>query len=142
MQGFGFSTDVKVRFAETDAQGIAHHAVYLVWFELARIEYLARFDGGYPGLQAQGIEALTTEVQVNYRGAARFDDRLRIHTRCLDVKGARFRFEYVLKHEGRLVADGSTGHACVDAQTFRPTRVPTWLVEAITDAEAPAPAGQ
>ena len=73
---FGFSTEVKVRFAETDAQGIAHHAVYLVWFEVARIEYLARFRGGYPALQAEGIEALTLEANVSFRAPARFDDRL------------------------------------------------------------------
>ena len=38
---FHFETEVRVRFAETDAQGIAHNAVYLVWFEVARVEYLA-----------------------------------------------------------------------------------------------------
>ena len=54
MDGFRFSTDVRVRFAETDAQGIAHNASYLVWFEVARVDYLARFDGGYPGIRGQG----------------------------------------------------------------------------------------
>ena len=44
---FRFSTEVTVRFAETDAQGIAHHAAYFVWFEVARVVYLLRFDGGY-----------------------------------------------------------------------------------------------
>ena len=32
-----------MRFAETDAQGVAHNSVYLVWFEVARIDYLGRF---------------------------------------------------------------------------------------------------
>ena len=81
---FGFSTEVKVRFAETDAQGIAHHAVYLVWFEVARIEYLARFRGGYPALQAEGIEALTLEANVSFRAPARFDDRLVISAKTAD----------------------------------------------------------
>src|SRR2546427_8412753 len=128
---FGFSTEVKVRFAETDAQGIAHHAVYLVWFEVARIEYLARFRGGYPELQAEGIEALTLEAGVTYRTPARFDDRLVIHTRCGKVRGARFRFDYRVERGGEPIAEGTTGHACADAQTLRPTRVPKWLVEEI-----------
>ncbi len=38
MGDFNFATEVTVRFAETDAQGIAHHAAYLVWFETTRIE--------------------------------------------------------------------------------------------------------
>jgi acyl-CoA thioester hydrolase len=132
---FGFSTDVRVRFAETDAQGIAHHAVYLVWFEVARIAYLARFRGGYPQLQADGIEALTLDASVTYRAPARFDDRLTIHARCLPPRGARFRFQYVVSKDGKTIAEGSTGHACVDARTLRPTRVPGWLIEAIATAE-------
>ncbi len=130
---------MRVRFAETDAQGIAHHASYLVWFETARIEYLRRFDGGYPGLRDQGVEATTSEVYVRYRQPAVFDDNLVIHTRCIDMRGARFRYEYVVERNGETIADGWTGHACVDAKTMRPTRVPGWLVEAITEAESAAP---
>ena len=135
---FGFSTEVKVRFAETDAQGIAHHAVYLVWFEVARIEYLARFRGGYPTLQAEGIEALTLEANVSFRAPARFDDRLVISARCSDVRGARFRFDYCVERDGELIADGWTGHACADARSLTPTRVPRWLTEEIAKAEATA----
>jgi acyl-CoA thioester hydrolase len=133
---FGFDTEVKVRFAETDAQGIAHHAVYLVWFELARIEYLSRFRGGYRDLQAQGLEALTLDAHVTYRAPARFDDRLVVHTRASDLRGARFRFEYAVDRDGERIAHGSTGHAFVDAQTLRPTRAPQWLVDAIREAES------
>ena len=133
---FSFSTEVRVRFAETDAQGIAHHAAYLVWFEVARIDYLARFRGGYPALRAEGREATTNEVQVRYLAPARFDDRLRIHVRCVDLRGARFRFEYAVERDGEPIAEGSTGHAVVDAQTLRPTRVPKWLVEAVGAAES------
>jgi acyl-CoA thioester hydrolase len=136
---FGFSTEVKVRFAETDAQGIAHHAVYLIWFEVARIEYLARFRGGYPELQAEGIEALTLEANVSFRVPARFDDRLVIGARCSQVRGARFRFDYLVERRGELIAEGTTAHACADARTLRPTRVPHWLVEEITKAEPTAP---
>jgi acyl-CoA thioester hydrolase len=131
---FGFSTDVTVRFAETDAQGIAHHAVYLVWFEVARIAYLARFGGGYGQLQAEGIEALTLDATVTYRAPARFDDRLTIHARCAPPRGARFHFDYLVENDGTPIAEGSTGHACVDARTLRPTRVPQWLVDEITRA--------
>jgi acyl-CoA thioester hydrolase len=129
---FPFTTDIRVRFAETDAQGVVHNAVYLVWFEIARVEFLGRFAGGYPGLRASGIEAFVTEAHVRYGVPARFDDRLALHARCLDVRGARFRFEYLIERDGDRVADGWTAHACVDARTHRPTRVPTDLVDALT----------
>jgi acyl-CoA thioester hydrolase len=136
VEGFRFSTDVVVRFAETDAQGVAHNAAYLVWFEVARIAYLARFRGGYKGLRADGYEALTTESHVRYLRPVFFDDRIRIHARCHDIRGARFRYEYVLEREDETVADGWTQHAVVDRVSFRPTRFPAWLAEAVAAAEA------
>jgi acyl-CoA thioester hydrolase len=136
MEGFNFSTEVSVRFAETDAQGIAHHASFVVWLEVARVAYLAEHAGGYLSIRAEGIEALTTEVQLAYRQAAYFDDRLRIWTRCVDLRGARFRYEYSIERGSELIAEGSTSHATVDAVTRRPTRVPAWFVDAVAKAEA------
>jgi acyl-CoA thioester hydrolase len=135
VDGFRFSIEVRVRFAETDAQAIAHHSNYLVWFEAARVAYLAEFAGGYQSIRDQGLESLVLEAQVRYRQPARFDDSLAIHTRVGQVKGARFRFDYAVTREGELLADGWTSHACVDARTFRPTRIPTGLSDAIARAE-------
>jgi acyl-CoA thioester hydrolase len=140
MEGFRFTTDLRVRFSETDAQGVVHNAVYLVWFEIARIAYLERFPGGYRGLvEDHGIDATTVEAFVRYLGGARFDDRLTIHVRASEVRGARFRFDYAVERTSAphgLVADGWTRHACVSAATLRPTRMPDWLAEAIASVEA------
>lgn len=126
-----------MRFAETDAQGIVHNSNYLVWFEVARVDHLERFAGGYQRLRDLGIEALVLETHVRYLEPAKFDDRLLVHARCVDVKGARFRYEYAIEREGVVIADGWTAHATVDAATLRPTRVPAWLAESIASAEAP-----
>ena len=139
MHGFSFSTEVRVRFAETDAQGIAHNSNYFVWFEVARVDYLERHAGGYQRLRDTGIEAVVLETHIRYLVPAKFDDRLLVHARCLDVKGARFRYEYAIERSGTLIANGWTAHATVDARSFRPTRVPTWLREAIANAEATEP---
>lgn len=137
MTGFPFSTRVRVRFADTDAQGIAHNAAYPVWFEVARVEYLRTFAGGYQKLRDRGIEALVLESFCRYLVPARFDDELDVHTRCVGLRGARFRFEYeIARADGVGVADGWTAHACIDAATFAPTRVPGWLTDAIRAAES------
>lgn len=138
MEGYSFATDLAVRFSETDAQGIANNAVYLNWFEVTRIAYLARFEGGYRGLIQQGVEALTTEAHVRYLAPCGFDDSLRIHARVTGLRGARFRFEYLVERTSdpsATVADGWTAHACVDATTLRPTRMPAWLAEGIAAVE-------
>jgi acyl-CoA thioester hydrolase len=128
-----------VRFAETDAQGIAHNSNYLVWFEVARVEYLQRFAGGYQRLRDLGIEALVLESHIRYLEPAKFDDRLLVHARCVDVRGARFRYEYEIERAGVVIADGWTAHATVDGITLRPTRVPVWLAEDIANAEGSEP---
>ena len=134
--GFSSAYDIRVRFAETDAQGIAHHAAYVVWLEVARVADLADHAGGYRSIQAQGIEALTTGVTVAYRAPAAFDDVLTIHLRCVDIRGARFRYEYVIERDGEIVASAETLHATVDAATRLPTRVPAWFVEKIARVES------
>ena len=136
MEGFSFSTEVTVRFAETDAQGIAHHASFVVWLEVARVAYLDAFAGGYQAIRDQGLEALTTEVQVRYHDAAYFDERLTVWARCVGVRGARFRYEYRITRGEELIADGHTNHAVVRRDTYRPTRMPDWLSEAISTAES------
>ena len=138
MEGFAFSTDVRIRFAETDAQGIAHHASFVVWLEVARVAYLERNAGGYRAIRERGIEALTTEVHVRYHRAAYFDETITIWTRCTDLRGARFSYEYRLERDGELVADAYTRHATVERDTNLPTRVPEWLAAAIATAESSA----
>jgi acyl-CoA thioester hydrolase len=133
---FSFSTDIRVRFAETDAQGIAHNSNYFIWFEVARVAHLERYAGGYQRLRDLGVEALVLETHIRYLEPAKFDDRLLIHARCVDVKGARFRYEYAIERDGEVIADGWTAHATVDSATFRPTRVPAWLRDELSAASS------
>ena len=68
---------------------------------------------------------------------ARFDELLHVHARVIGLRGARFRFEYsIVRDDGTTMAEGWTAHACVDAGTFKPTRVPDWLADAIASAES------
>lgn len=127
MEGW-FAHVVRVRFAETDAQGIAHHASYVVWLEEARVAHLAAVAGGYAAIRERGIEALTTGIELTYERGAVFDDVLTIHIHCADARGARFRYEYVVERDGERIATGSTRHATVDAVSRRPVRVPDWLL--------------
>ena len=128
---------MRVGRAARRAQG-AHHAAFVVWLEVARVAYLERYAGGYQAIRDRGLEAFTTEVLLRYHRAVYFDETLTVWTRCGDVRGARFRYEYRVVRGGEVVADGHTWHATVQRGTYRPTRVPAWLVEAISRVEAKA----
>ena len=136
MDDYPFAAQIRVRFADTDAQGVAHNSNYFIWFEVARVEFLERYAGGYQRLRDEGIESLVLESHAHFKSPAFFDDRLLIHTRCHAVRGARFRFDYVVERDGTQIADGWTTHAAVDAATLRATRLPGWLADAIATAGA------
>ncbi|MEI8105800.1 MAG: thioesterase family protein [Actinomycetes bacterium] len=136
MDGFDFTAHVRVRFADTDAQGVVHNSNYLVWFEIARVEFLERFAGGYQRLRDEGIESLVLEAHCRFIQPAFFDDRLLVNTRCIAARGARFRFEYAIERDGTLLAEGWTAHGTVDGATLRPTRTPAWLLDAISAASS------
>jgi acyl-CoA thioesterase FadM len=61
---------------------------------------------------------------------------LTVWARCVGVRGARFRYEYRITRGEELIADGHTNHAVVRRDTYRPTRMPDWLSEAISSAES------
>jgi len=137
MDGYPFAAHIRVRFADTDAQGVAHNSNYFIWFEVARVEFLECFAGGYQRLRDEGIESLVLESHAHFKSPAFFDDRLLVHARCHAVRGARFRFDYVVERDGTRLADGWTLHATVDAKTLRPTRIPEWLSASLRSAGAP-----
>ena len=88
----------------------SHNSNYFVWFEVARVEYLERYAGGYQRLRDEGIESLVLESHARFLRRRVFDDRLLVHARCLDVRGARFRFEYAVdarRHDDRRRLDGA-----------------------------------
>ena len=104
------------------------------------MQFLRAFAGGYQRLRELGIEAFVLESHVRYREPARFDDLLTVRTRCHAVRGARFRFDYVVERDGTLLADGWTLHGTVDAKTLRPTRTPEWLSASLLSASSPSAA--
>ena len=107
-----------------------------MWLEVARVAWLEEFAGGYRAIRERGIEALTTGLTVTYERAAVFDDVLTVWVRLVDVRGARFRYEYVIERQGARIAHGATMHATVDATSRRPIRVPPWFADAVVRAAA------
>lgn len=107
---------VRVRYAETDQMGVAHHASYFVWFEAGRTEFIRQRGRSYAQLEEDGWLLVVVEAGCHYRHPARYDDLLTVRTRLRDLGAARLSFSYdVLRQtDGRLLADGYTVHAAVD----------------------------
>ena len=101
---------LKVRYAETDAMGFAHHANYFVWFEMTRIAYCDHIGLPYRNLEAQGYFLPVVEAQCRFRSPARFDDLLTIEGFTLQKTRRSLKIGYRVKRGETLLAEGETAH--------------------------------
>ncbi len=123
---YPFRHAVRVRFAETDAMGVVHHAAYLPYLEAARVEYLRDLGHPYHALRAEGTEFPVVEVAVRYQRPLRFDDLVDVHVAVSGARGASFQMDYLLVRDNERCARAVTVHGVVDGHG-RPVRVPGWL---------------
>lgn len=109
---------VRVRYAETDAMGIAHHTSFLVWFEEARSEYLRIRGGDYRELERKGVHLPVVELTCRYLAPARYGDLLIVETWLahMDSRTLTFRYRVRMAETGEELATGSTRHVCVDGE--------------------------
>lgn len=115
-------TEITVRYAETDCMGVVHHAVYPVWFEIARTGYIKAAGMSYAEMEKRGVMLPVTGISCRYRLPARYDDTLIIEARIARLTPARIEFEYTVTRKGETEAlsTGTSSHGFVDAQTFHP----------------------
>lgn len=131
------TTQVRVRYAETDQMGVVYYANYLVWFELGRVELLRSLGLAYSQLEKEHECILpVVEAHCRYRSPARYDDEILIETRPALLRGTVLKFAYrILRKtpEGEdhtLLAEGETVHVVCDDQLNRKP-LPPHYAEAI-----------
>ena len=118
---------IRVRYQETDAQGRVHHATYINYFEIGRVEFLRAAGYSYRQLESDGIYLVVSEVSCNYFKGAMYDDLLQLKTTVTRSKGVRIKHEYELTLDGELLVTGHTVVASVSPDG-KVKRLPTWLV--------------
>lgn len=107
---FESSTLIRVRYAETDAMGIVHHAVYPIWMELGRSDFLRELGQSYAEWERQGVMMSVADLQVTFRAPARYDEMVEVRTRLVEVNRRKITFAYTLFREGTRLVEGRTVH--------------------------------
>jgi acyl-CoA thioester hydrolase len=120
------TTEVRVRYAETDQMGIVYYANYLVWFEIGRVELLRSLGLAYSQLEIEHECILPViEASCRYRAPARYDDEILIETRPALLRGSVIKFAYRILRKAKegseqtLLAEGETVHVVCDDQLNR-----------------------
>ena len=103
MDGFRFTYPLQVRFRDMDALGHVNNAVYLTYFEAARMAYWMHVNGRS---DLSSMDMILARAEVDYRAPVAFGDELEVGVRCVSVKRSSFVLEQALveRRSGRLVA--------------------------------------
>jgi len=123
---FRFHHKLRVRFAETDLQGIVFNGNYMTYYDVAQAEYFREIGLRFQDLVASGTDTVLARMTLEFKSPARFDDILEIHARVSKIGNTSFTMEFEIhpENEDRLVGAATALYVCVDPATLRPTRVP------------------
>lgn len=134
---------VEVRYAETDAMGVVHHAAYLVWCELARTALCRQSGYHYAEIERLGYFLVVTAVELHYRQGTRYGDTAEVTCWLERMSSRGLRFAYEIRRGSTLLVDGATEHVWVERATGKPCRTPEVLREPFarlaTDEEQSTP---
>ncbi len=123
----------RVLYADTDKMGIAYHAAYFRYLELARVELIRGAGVPYTELEDAGLALPLSDAGVRYLAPALYDDLMTIEIGLSLVTRVRVHFDYRvrvlagdrrgLEHDLDLLM-AQTRHACVRREDARPDRLP------------------
>lgn len=146
-QGWTGSTPLRVRYCECDPMGVAHHAAYAPWLEIARTELLRARGMTYAALESAGSFLVITKLAINYRRPVKYDDVVEIRVRVVqNTSRVKLEHEYEVvlleagdahagngninhahtRHTGDVLATAATTLACVD-RSGRVCALQDWL---------------
>ncbi len=119
-------TRIRVRYAETDQMGVVYYANYLIWMEVARVDYCQAAGFRYKDLEVEhGILLAVTEATCRYLSPARYDEEVEITTTISRAHRRAMVFHYEMRSAttGAPIARGHTSHMFLN-RDLRPTTLP------------------
>jgi len=125
---FEYSTNIRVRYAETDQMGFVYYGNYARYYEIGRVEALRSLGIAYKDLEAQGIWMPVLENYSKYIKPAYYDDLLTLKVVIKEKPGTRIRFDYeIYNPEGSLIHIGHTVLVFLSASTLKIVPFPEFI---------------
>lgn len=125
---------VNVRFHEVDMLGVCNNAVYINFFETARLEYI-KAAGLMPekGIFSDGKIFFMVRNEINYRSHAYYDDVLDVYSRISFIKNSSFGYDHLIVKQktGEIIVDGKGVVVYVDPKTRKSTQLPESFIEKV-----------
>lgn len=126
-----FTTEIRVRYADTDQMGVVYNANYLRFFEIGRTELMRNFGLPYIDVEKQGFLLPLIDAYTKYINPAKYDDIVCINATLELESAAKIKFNYVITVLDKVICEGYTRHVFVNAETMKPTRPPKFFTDII-----------
>jgi acyl-CoA thioester hydrolase len=120
---------IRVYYEDTDAGGIVYHARYVVFCERARSDCLRLL--GIHQSALNGVVFVVRRMTCDFLKPARLDDLLEVHTRFLDLGGARVEIGQEVMLNGNTLFRADVMVALVDRQG-RPKRLTSEIMDRLS----------
>ena len=128
-----FSFPVRVYYEDTDAGGIVYYANYLKFFERARTEWLRALGVDQDLLLSQNVAFVVTQVLMDNKKPARFNDLLTVTSQISTLKRASIVFIQTISNAtGELICQATITVACVAVQGMKARAIPADVTEVLT----------
>lgn len=102
---------IEVRYPDCDAMGIVHHAVYPVWYEIARMDFFEKMGFSYTDMHALGINPPLVKLTLNYAAPVRYPGTVTVRTRMSFCAPKKLELSYeVFTPEGEPCASATSFH--------------------------------
>ena len=125
-----FSTNLRVRYGETDQMGVVYHGNYATYFEVARTEWLRSLGITYKGLEESGIMLPVVSLSFQFMKPARYDDILTIAVSLKKKPLVKIDFDYeIINQNKEKISTGNSVLAFIDMLTNKPIKCPDSILE-------------
>ena len=129
-------SEIRVRYAETDAEGVVYYANHFIYMEVARVNLLRELGFTLNYWQDHGLGIVIVEANCRYHSPARFDDILTARAWVEAVRRSSFTVAYEIwnRDERRLVAEGRTVQVLVHLAEMRSVALVAEVAQALREA--------
>ena len=131
----------RVRFAETDQQGIVFYGTFFTYQDETLNQFLRDIDYRYSRMRDHGFTTHIVHAELDYRHPARFEDVLLNTMRVSRIGGSSFEVDYHARRAGddQSIVEGGAVHVTADVDTGEAVPVPADFREVITDFQDDPP---
>jgi acyl-CoA thioester hydrolase len=117
---------IRIYYEDTDAGGVVYHARYVAFCERARSDFLRLL--GIHQSTFEDASFVVRRMVCDFLKPARLDDLVEVHTRFIEMGGARIELGQEVMLNGNTVFKADVTVALVDARG-RPKRLPESMAD-------------